>query len=77
MLWLTLLTVRLFTDVSDCRWLLCAWLHGDVLLEQPVFAFQDGQMKGMGKEYIERKAGIKKKNKWLRDDDSKWFTPRN
>jgi len=28
-------------------------------------------MKGMGKEYGERKDGIKKTNKWLRDDGSK------
>jgi hypothetical protein len=61
----------LFTAVADCPRLLCAWLHGDFLLEQPVVAFQDGQMKGMGEDYRERKEGIKKTKKWLWDDDSK------
>jgi hypothetical protein len=28
-------------------------------------------MKGLGKEYGERKEGIKKTKKWLKDDDSK------
>jgi hypothetical protein len=63
-----LLAVRLFTAVDG---LLCAWLHGDGLLEQPVVAFQEGQMKGMGKEYRERKEGTKKTNKCFRDDGSK------